>query len=128
MDKKSALDLFEHYYQGLISLPLKDNNFMEDLFKHDLLSENIKHRLETFNECKDRTSYFLDNIIKATLAVGDKRCFGDLLTVMNKYDNVKDLATQIKSEYYVDAKCELMIYITICDQPCDKQPYEHKLC
>ena len=109
MAKKSALELFEHYYQGLIfSLPMKDNNFMKDLFKNDLLPEDIKHKLEEHPERKDRTSYFLDNVIKARLAVGDKTCFVSLLAVMNnsKYDNVKDLAEQVESEHDVDAKCK----------------------
>ena len=110
MAKRSALELFEQYYQGLIfSLPMKDINFMEDLFKYDLFPEDVKYRLEELPEHKDRTSYFLDNIIKAELAVGDKTCFVNLLTVMNnsKYDHVKELAKQIESEYDVDALCKL---------------------
>ena len=110
MAKRSALELFDNYYQALIFLlPMKDNNFTEELFKHNLLPEDIKHKLGELCERKDRTSYFLDNVIKTGLAVGDKTCFMSLLTVMNnsKYDNVKDLAKQIESEYDVNAKCEL---------------------
>ena len=110
MSKRSALELFDHYYQGLIfSLPMKDKNFMKELFKHDLLPEGIKHKLEELPERKDRTSCFLDNIIKAGLVIGDKKYFDHLLNVMNnsKYDNVKDLAKQIKSEYDANAKCKL---------------------
>ena len=114
MAKRSALELVEHYYQGLIfSLPMKDDKFMEELSRHDLLPENAKRKLEELPIRKDRTSYFLDNVIKARLAVGDKTCFVNLLTVMNnsKYDHVKDLPKQIQSEYDVDAKCKLMMYI-----------------
>ena len=114
MAKRSALELFDHYYQALIfSLPMKDNHFTEELFRHVLLPQDIKHKLEDIPERKDRTSYFLDNVIKAGLAVGDKTCFVNLLTVMNnsKYDNVKDLAKQIESEYDVDVHCKLMMYI-----------------
>ena len=110
MAKKSALELFDNYHQIFIfSLPMKDNNFIEELFNHDLLSEDIKHKLEELPECKDRTSYFLDNVMKARLAVGDKTCFNNLLTVMNdsKYDHVKDLAKQLVSEFDVNAECEL---------------------
>ena len=114
MAKRSALELVERYYQGLIfSLPMKDDKFMEELFRHDVLPEDAKHKLEELPICKDRISYFLDNVIKARLAVNDKTCFVNLLTVMNnsKYDNVKDLAKQIQSEYDIDAKCKLMMYI-----------------
>ena len=97
---------------------MKDNDFMKDLFKHDqLIPEDLKHKLENYSDRKDRTSYFLDNVIKAGLAVNDKKYFANLLTVMNnsKYDNVKDLAKQIELEYDVDAKCELHnIMICIC--------------
>ena len=112
MARRSALELFEQYYQALIfSLPMKDICFLEDLFEHDLLPEDIKHKLEVYSECNNKTLHFLDYVIKAELAVGDDRCFGNLLTVMNnsKYDHVKDLAKQIKSEYDVNAKCKLMI-------------------
>ena len=111
MAKRSALELFDHYYQALIfSLPMKDNHFTEQLFRH---VQDIKQKLEDIPERKDRTSYFLDNVIKAGLAVGDKTCFVNLLTVMNnsKYDNVKDLAKQIESEYDVDVHCKLMLHI-----------------
>ena len=117
MAKRSALEVLDHYHQGLIfSLPMKDIHFIEELFKHELLPEDIKHKLEELPERKERTSYFLDDVIKAGLIVGDRTCFIDLLTVMNnsKYDNVKDLAKQIQSEYDVDAQCKLynlMIYI-----------------
>ena len=116
MAKRSALELFEHYYQALIfSLPMKDDKFMEELFKHGLFLEDVKHKLEKLSERKSRASYFLDNVIKAGLAVDNKMCFVNLLTLMNnsKYDNVKDLAKQIESEYNDDAKCK----------PCCKYAY-----
>ena len=106
MAKRSLFQLFEHHCQGLIhSLPLNNTDFIEDLSKCDLLPEDIKQKLEELPERKDRTSYFLDYVIKARLEDGDKTCFFNLLTVMNnsKYDNVKDLAKQIESEYDVDA-------------------------
>ena len=115
MAKRSALELFEHYYQALIvSLPMKDN-FMEELFKHGLLPKDVIHKLEKLSERKNRASYFLDNVIKAGLIVGNKTCFVNLLTLMNnsKYDNVRDLAKQIESEYDDDAKCK----------PCCKYAY-----
>ena len=88
---------------------------MDDLTKHDLLTGSFKANLEALSMNKERASYFLDNIIKAELAVGNKTCFVILLTVMNnsKHDNVKDLAKQIESEYDIDANCKFIIYESI---------------
>ena len=116
MAKKSALELFEHYYQALIySLPIKDDSFLENLFKHDLLPGNNRQTLEALSTHKQRTSHFLDNIIKPGLLVGNDTYFDKLLTVMSSsdYDNAKDLAEQIKTEYDSKEKCKLVICMYI---------------
>jgi len=116
--KRSEAELLEHYYQGLISLlPMKDANFTEDLFKHDLLPRDVKIKLETLISHKERASYFLDNVIKPRIADCDNQCFGKLLTVMkiSNYENVKDLAKQIETEYAINAKCKFVqFYYIIC--------------
>ena len=112
MAKKSALELFEHYYQALISsLPTKDPNFIEDLFKHDLLTEDIKSKLETLSGLQERTSYFLDYVIKPDLVVGSNVYFDKLLNIMknSNYDNVKELARKVEMDYDINAKCKFMI-------------------
>ena len=112
MAKKSVLQMFEHYYQGLMhSLPLKDNDFMEDLSNHDLLPQNIKLKLDEMSKHKEKASYFLDSVIKSGLLVGDNASFITLLTVMSnsQYDSVKDLAKLIESEYDIDAESKSVI-------------------
>ena len=112
MAKRSATELFEHYYTGLVfSLPIKDATFMDELCKHDLFPGDVKSKLESLTITYERSSYFLDNVIKPGLAVGNSRCFVSLLTVMkcNKHDNVKDLATKIEKELVVDIKCNCSI-------------------
>ena len=107
MAKRSAYELFEQYYQTLsFLLPMKDASFIEDLFKHNLFTGDVN--LELMSTSKEKASYLLDNVIKSELVLGYNKCFVDLLTVMNnsKYDNVKDLAKQIESEFDNDAKCE----------------------
>ena len=109
MAKRSATELFEHYYTALVySLPIKDVDFMDELLKHDLLPGGVKSKLESLTVHYERSSYFLDNVIKPGLAIGNSRCFVSLLTVMkyNKHDNVKDLATKIEKELTVDVKCK----------------------
>ena len=113
MAKRSATELFDHYYTTLVYLlPIKDVDFMDELLKHDLLPGGVKSKLESLTVHKERSSYFLDNVIKPGLAVGNNSCFVSLLTVMkcNKHDNVKDLAKEIEKELVVDVKCKIIFY------------------
>ena len=114
MAKRSAAELFEYYYTALVySLPIKDADFLNELFKNDLLPGDLKTKLESLTLRNERSSYFLDNMIKVGLAVGDSRCFTTLLTVMksSKYDNVKDLAKSIDENLAVDIKIQRKIVI-----------------
>ena len=109
MAKRSATELFDHYYMVLVySLPVKDVDFMDELLKHDLLPGGVKSKLESLTVHYERSSYFLDNVIKPGLAVGNSRCFVSLLTVMkcSKHDNCKELAIKIEKELTVDVKCK----------------------
>ena len=113
MAKRSAAELFKQYYSILVfSLPIKDVDFMDELFKHDLLPGDLKVKLESLTVHNERSSYFLDNVIKPGLAVGNNRGFVSLLTVMksNKHDNTKELAKEIEKEFAVDNKCKIILY------------------
>ena len=112
MAKRSATELFEHYYTALVySLPIKDTDFINEMFKHDLLPGNLKIKLNSLTVQNERSSYFLDNVVKPGLAVGNRECFVNLLTVMkcNQHDNVKNLAREMEKELADDAKCKLLI-------------------
>ena len=115
MAKRSATELFEHYYTTLVYLlPSKDVDFIDELRKHDILPGGVKSKLESLSEINERSSYFLDNVIKPGLAVGNSRCFVSLLTVMkcNKHDNVKELATKIGKDLTIeDVKCKTIIFV-----------------
>ena len=109
MAKRSAMELFEHNYTALVfSLPMKDTDFIDDMLKHDLLPDDLKIRLESLSVLNERSSYFLDNVIKPGLAADNSRCFVSLLTVMkcNKHENVQDLAKKIEEELSIDIKCK----------------------
>ena len=113
MAKRSATELFEHYYTALVySLPIKETDFMDELFKHDLLPGDSKIKLNSLTVQNERSSYFLDNVVKPGLAVGNKKCFVNLLTVMkcNKHDNIKDLATEMEKELAIDIKCKILVF------------------
>ena len=118
MAKRSALQMFEHYYQGLMNLlPLNDDGFVEDLSKHDLLPQNIKLKLNNLSERKEKASYFLDVVVKPGLLVSDNKSFTTLLTVMSnsQYDSLKELANLLESQYDIDIKskslfCSFTVY------------------
>ena len=88
-----------------------DVDFMDELLKHDLLPGGVKSKLKSLTGHYERSSYFLDNVIKPALAVGNSRCFVSLLNVLkcNKHDNVKDLATKIDKELNINVKCKITI-------------------
>ena len=111
MAKRPASELFEDYYRTLIySLPMKDATFINELLKHGLLTADLKIKLESLSMHNQRASCFLDTVIKSRLAVGDNRCFVDLLIVMknNTHDNVKELAKEMENELAVDIKCKII--------------------
>ena len=116
MAGRSTTELFERYYTTLVYLlPIKDIEFIDELLKHDLLPGDLKIKLESLTEHYERSSYFLDNVIKPQLAVGDHKGFDNLLTIMKncKYDNVKGLAKKIDEELavYIRLKCKIIIII-----------------
>ena len=110
MAKKSATELFEQYHKILIySLPMKDATFIDELLANDLLTGDSKIKLESLAVHNQRASYFLENVIKPKLAVGNSRSFVSLLTIMknNTHDNVKELAKEIENELAIDTKCKI---------------------
>ena len=97
----SAKNLFEHYNQGLIaSLPMKDIAFLEKLKERNILPDNVRNFLEQCSRPLEKSSYFLENVIKKGFDRGDDSCFTNLLAAMKEssYDTVKDLAMQILSK------------------------------
>ena len=110
----SAKELFEHYNQGLITcLPMKDTAFLDALKNKNLLPDNMRNFLEQLREGVERSSYFLENIIKAGFDNGNGSCFTNLLAAMKEssYDRVKDLAVQIqkKLSMIIKISCNCML-------------------
>ena len=110
----SAKKLFEHYNQGLITcLPMKDTAFLDALKNKNLLPDNMRNFLEQLSEGVERSSYFLENIIKAGFDNGNGSCFTNLLAAMKEssYDRVKDLAVQIqkKLSMMIKISCNCML-------------------
>ena len=114
MAKKLPFELFQQYYTALVySLPIKDSDFINGLYRHGLINGDLRIKLESLTEHDERSSYFLDNVIKPALADGNNKCFVSLVTVMNssKYDNIKNLAEKIDKQLAVDIKIQSKIVI-----------------
>ena len=118
MAKRSAAELFDHYYTALVySLPIKDTDFIDKLLEHNLLPRDVKFKLEPLAVLNARSSYFLDNVIKPELAVGNIRCFASLLSVIkcSKHDNAKELAAKIEKELAIDMQCKIFCnFVFLC--------------
>ena len=83
MAKRSTAELFEYHYTALVySLPIKDTDFIDELLEHDLLPGNLKIKMDSLSIHSEKLSCFLDNVIKAGLAIDNNKCFFDLLTVI----------------------------------------------
>ena len=83
---------------------------MDELHKCNLLPGDMKISLESFNIIHERSSYFLENVLKRELEVDNTKGFISLLTIMknNKHDNIKELAEKIEKELAVDIKCKVI--------------------
>jgi len=105
VDKFSPMEVLEKFYQAIISfLPMRDRGFIATLQKENLLPYHTQSSLQSMSTSKEMASYFLDNIIKPELMKGVLSSYYKLLTVMmeSSNDNLKVLATVIKSELVVD--------------------------
>ena len=114
MAKRSANELFEQYHATLVFvLLMNDSDFINELHKHDLLPGDLNIKLDSLTERNERSSYFLDNMIKSGLAVGKNRHFISLLTVMknSKHDYVQDLAKRIEKDLATDTKCKITVLL-----------------
>ena len=97
----SRRKIFERYNQGLmVYLPMKNVAFLEALKEQNILSDDLRNSLEQFANASERSSYFLENVIKEGFNRGDDSCFTNLLAAMKEssYDDVKDLALEIQNK------------------------------
>ena len=106
MAKTSAKELFEYYNQGLlVCLPMKDITFLELLRRRNLLPDDVRSSLVQMDKTTERSSYFLEKIIKTGFDDGSDSHFNNLLAAMieSNYENVKDLAIEIQNKLGVDS-------------------------
>ena len=79
---------------------MKDVTFLEVLKQRGLLPDDVRSSLEQMDETNERSSYFLEKIIKTAFDDENNSHFINLLAAMieSSHDNVKDLAIEIQSK------------------------------
>ena len=96
----TLLHIFKKYYSRLVkSLPMDDPVFLAELYSNDLLPGDTKAFIESQSTKAQKSSKFLDIIIKPTVERDDGTRFCVLVEVMKNYedDNVWRLADEILS-------------------------------
>ena len=91
-----ATRLFVRYYSGFLqSLHMNDQNFIQTLYKHKLLNDDIKDILHSMTKALDKASFFLEHAIRPRL---NYEKFQKLLCAMKEssHDKVIDLAYELQ--------------------------------
>ena len=94
---EDAKSVITKYCAELIEvLPIDD--LLADLEANKLLPSNHKAKVESLSARKEKTKYFLDEMIKPGLSVGYMEQFNKMITVMESSDDpvVKYVAKQIQ--------------------------------
>jgi len=78
---------------------MEDNTFIAKLISEDLLPGDTKSKIESQSISADKASYFLTNVIKRSIEIGNIDSFNKLISVMEHCDfkYLNGLALEIKS-------------------------------
>jgi len=96
----SLLQVFKKYYSQLVKLlPMDNPVFLAELYSNDLLPGETKEFIESLPTKAQKSSKFLDSIIKPTVEIDNGTRIGVLVEVMksNEDDNVQRLADEMLS-------------------------------
>ena len=103
MAQKPQIQIHQKYAMEYIDklvtvLPMDDPVFIAKLSKHRLLPSDTDSHLKALSTRAEKSSYFLDHVIKPALDIRDSSGFVKLLSVMEDcgYDHVENLACEIK--------------------------------
>ena len=92
---------YEKYAEELVNvLPMEDSLFVTKLCKHKLLPGNTNSKIESLSTAADKSSYFLNRVVKKALDVNDTYSFRKLLSIMKRcgYHHVENLARKVQSK------------------------------
>ena len=96
------------------ALPMNDVTFTTQLSSKKILPASIDAHIKSLPTKSDKADYYLNNVIKSSLDIGETRELETLITVMNKcgYPHVERLAKAMKSNLDKQLKGE---YIAFCE-------------
>ena len=89
---------------------MKDITFLEVLKQKGLLPDDVRSSLEQMDETTERSSYFLERMIKTAFDDDNDSHFINLLAAMmeSSCDNVKDLAIEMLKEIDLEVPGKLI--------------------
>ena len=89
---------------------MKDITFLEVLKQKGLLPDDTRSSLEQMDETTERSSYFLERMIKTAFDDDNDSHFINLLAAMmeSSHDNVKDLAIEMQKEIDLEVPGKLI--------------------
>ena len=95
----NAMDIFKKFYSELTKvLPMIINILVTTFYSSKLLSDNHKSCIDSFPSNKEKTKYFLDEVIKPGLQIKYIEQFDEMLKVMTNSDDpaVKYLVNEMQ--------------------------------
>ena len=83
-----AVDVFKKFYSKLTKvLPMIINSLVTKLYSDKLLSGDQKSSIDSLASSKEKTVYFLDEVIKPGLEIHYTKLFDEMLRVMESSDD-----------------------------------------
>ena len=94
------LGVFQQFYGKLVdTLPMDDVRFIAKLYSEGLLPGNLMGQVNLAQKTSaDKAAFFLDSVIKPSVAIDSGSSFDKLLNVMrdSEYQHVMELVKQIR--------------------------------
>ena len=82
------MDVYKKFYVELTKvLPMIVNNLVTKLYSSKLLSDHHKSRIDSLPTDEEKTTYFLDKVIKPSIQIECAKLFDEMLTVMKNSDD-----------------------------------------
>ena len=83
-----TVDIFKKFYSELTKvLPMIINSLVTKLYSDKLLSGDQKSTIDSIATGKEKTVYFLDEVIKPGLEINYTKLFDEMLRVMESSDD-----------------------------------------
>ena len=83
-----TMDVFKQFYSELHTVvPMIINDLVTKLYADKLLSGNHKDCIDSLAKGKEKTKYFLDEVIKPGLEINYMKLFDEMLRIMESSDD-----------------------------------------